>query len=447
MIKEHRREFRRTLLLPTLQHAVAQVPGYRRLWSSAGFESPELTNFDRLPLTNKDTFARAPDQFRDVSVPTGVLQHTGGTTRRPLLVQRGTAEIKYIWDFFTAVIEGSGVKADQAPLCIAALGNFHGDPTPMPYSGPIFRLDVNDTYWDLHTLFSDPTRMLGRPVSNAILVGLESQLRILTGRLIESGFDFTTSVVRSIHSTGDLITSRLRSFYESTWRCALTSRYSMSEVIGGAELCSRCNYYHCDTHIVGEVVHPTTGRPIESGLGTLVLTALFPFVQKQPIIRYRTGDLVELGPRTCSVDELAFVLKGREIHAVLDSQASGLNALLLGAELYDLLDEIPDVALGEFRQMFRSLTTLAATCDLGHLKYKVTFDTTSAPRVLLLRVELRYAHYFYPERSAEVLRRIRAETLARHPYLAEQVRSGAVELRVSPALPGSLSQVQVDETE
>jgi len=289
--------------------------------------------------------------------------------------------------------------------------------------------------------------VLGRPIDQAILVGLESQLRVLTCRLLESGFEFSASKVTSIHSTGDLITTRLRSFYEHTWGFRLTSRYSMSEVVGGAELCPTCNYYHCDPHIIGEVVDPFSGLIIESGVGVLVLTCLFPFVQKQPFIRYRTGDVVELGPQSCPVDELAFTLKGREIHAVLEQTKQGARPLLLGADVYDLLDQIPDIALSEFMQMFKSMSGISSHHDLGHLKYRITICRPRHPMLLRLEVELRYSHYLYRDQTAQLLERIRQCVMERHPHLHARVSTGDVCFEVMPALPGSLQQVQVDEVE
>jgi phenylacetate-coenzyme A ligase PaaK-like adenylate-forming protein len=442
-MRERRREFREALLPATLRHANAKVVGYRELWGDRGATPISLSE---LPLTSKALFAAEPSRFLDNSVATASVQHTGGTTKLPLLMHRSGPELAYIREFFTAVI-GDGTSPSQTPLCVSVLGNFHGDPTPMPYPGPTFQLDVNDGYWDLHKLFYEPSDFLGRHIRDTIIVGLESQLRVLTCKLRESNFDFAKSTVRSVHSTGDLITARLRQFYETTWRCPLTNRYSMSEIFGGAELCSRCGYFHCDTHLIGEVVDVNSGRPVESGYGVLVLTSLFPFVQKQPMIRYRTGDIVELGPRDCIVDELSFLLNGRETHAVIEDDGQGSKALLLGAKVYDVLDRMPEVAQSEFMEIFKSLKGVSSHVDLGHLKYKVDFDKSRFPFRLCLSVELRFTYYLYPEHTAKVLDQIRMEILCRHSYLAERVASGSVEFEVAAALPGHLKQIQVDETE
>lgn len=443
--KVARREFREALLPVTLRHAKLRVKGYRELWQEAGYGG-SLDSLARLPLVTKSIMAAQPDAFRDSEVPTAALQHTGGTTRRPLLMQRGAAELKYIDQFFRVVISESAPKG-EAPLCVSVLGDFHGDPTPMPYPGPTLKLNVNDSYWDVEEIFSAPDRVIGRKIEDIILVGLESQLRILTCRLIERGYDFATSRVRSVHSTGDLITRRLRKFYEATWRCALTSRYSMSEVVGGAELCSLCGYYHCDTHLIGEVVDPKTGKVVDSGVGILTLTCLYPFVQKQPIIRYRTGDVVELGPTTCAIDDLAFRLRGREMHAVFDPDSSPTKALLFGSEVYDVLDQFPDVAASKFAHVFPSLDSLPNLEDLGHLKYSVSMVPESPRPMIDMQVGLRYSSYLYPDAAAGVLEAIRTAILNRHSHLASRIDRGEIEFRVRAADASRLSHVQVDEVE
>ncbi len=446
MPSDQRKAFRNALLPATCNHAFKRVRGYADLWANVAHLPRTIEELSALPLVEKRQMSVDQAAFRDPSFDAAAVQHTGGTTRTPLVIHRSAAELLFIERFFTKVIRDSALPA-ELPLCLSVLGDFHGDPTPMPYPGPTFRLNVNDSYWDLHALLTQPGDFIGRPCENIMLVGLESQLRILTTRLIETGFDFADSRVTSVHSTGDLITSRLREFYEGVWKAPLTSRYSMSEVFGGAENCAQCGYYHCDTHIVGEVVDPRSGAPIDAGCGVLTLTCLYPFVQMQPFIRYRTGDLVELGPRDCPVDSLAFRLMGREIHSIVDASADPAQPLIAAAELYDILDAYPEVALGEFEEMFRSLDSLPDRHDLGHLKYRLTSRQENGRQHIDLQIALRFTPYLYESRTRAVIDDIRAEIMRRHPYLAESIRNHRVDFDITAVSSREISQVQVDETE
>ena len=75
--------------------------------------------------------------------------------------------------------------------------------------------------------------------------------------------------------------------------------------------------------------------------GELLLTALAPFQVYQPLIRYRTGDVVEVGPPCPLLDEPGF----RPIGRITDrSAATGWAALELPTFLvHELLDDEPDV--------------------------------------------------------------------------------------------------------
>ena len=441
--RDHRRRFRELLLPNTLRHAVTRVPGYASLYRGLDVDFDSVEGLPRLPLTSKAIFKADAAAFRDPTVPAVAIQHTGGTTGQPLILQRGRAELGYIRDFFHQVVHDAE-DAEDAPLCITALGNFHGDPTPVPYPGRVFALDVNDLYWDLDALFSRPGSIIGGTVEAAVLVGLESQIRIITCRLIESGFDFSRSVVRAVHTTGDLMTPRLCRFYEATWRCPVSSRYSMSEMFGGASVCRRCNYRHFNPEVIGEVVDARSNVPIDRGHGVLVVTCLYPFLEKQPLIRYRTGDLVEVGPRDCEIDELAFVLKGREFSSVFDDSPGPAEPLLCSGTIYSILDDYPDVASSEFQHVFKSLKGVSDPTGLGHLKFATTWLPEASD--LRLDVELRYLPYMYKERSRSVCDEIRQRLVNASPRLASRIEDGLL-FAVRAVHPGQLNHTQVDEVE
>jgi len=101
-----------------------------------------------------------------------------------------------------------------------------------------------------------------------------------------------------------------------------------------------------------------TLRPVESGLAMLVLTELYPFVKTLPLIRYLTGDLVEVVPGACEVDPVAFAPKGRYARCLTDQAATQARVLLTQTELLDAVEETPEVlqagpAMGEPRVAMR----------------------------------------------------------------------------------------------
>ena len=440
----HREEIRNLLLPGTIQHAITNVAAYRKLLGSGASQLQRISDLRNLPIVEKEMMLDDTESFRDPNIATMLIQHTTGTSGNMLVLHRGAEEVEFINQFFTEV--HSELSSDQ-PVCISLTANHHGNPTPIPYPGDVFPLDLNDAGWKRHVeqIVSRPSTFTGGKSEASILVGLESQLRILTCLLLEAGYDFSRSSVKALLSTGDLISERLQKWYESTWRVPLHDRYSLTEIGGGgANKCDNCGYWHLDPQIIGEAVDPITREIIAEGFGVLILTGLYPFIQKQPIIRYWSGDYIQLSETKCNIDRFGFSYKGRFARCLVDTTQAGTFPILAAADVYDVLDNFPDIASS---QMFKSISGITDHSALGHLKCDFNEEKINGVRVVKLRVELRYPSYMYPERAAQLCQEIERRMLERHPYLVRLVEAGLAAFRVETSLPGTLIGFNPDVVE
>jgi hypothetical protein len=109
------------------------------------------------------------------------------------------------------------------------------------------------------------------------------------------------------------------------------------------------------------------GVPVPpGGVGELVLTELFPFVQMQPLIRYRTGDIVLL--INDENDDIQFEWLGRRGNCV-SAYINGVQTWLLGYRpIADWLSLQPLVARQEHRPWLSSVksTDLGPPCVILH---------------------------------------------------------------------------------
>jgi hypothetical protein len=79
------------------------------------------------------------------------------------------------------------------------------------------------------------------------------------------------------------------------------------------------------------------------GRGTVVVTVFHPFVELEPRIRYRPGDLVEVASEPCPRwGELGFRALGREQHAVRSPDGAGW---VTPADCFEAVADLPDVAV------------------------------------------------------------------------------------------------------
>jgi hypothetical protein len=189
---------------------------------------------------------------------------------------------------------------------------------------------------------------------------------------------------------------------------------------------------------VPEVVHPHTLEPLRSGVGVLLLSGLYPFVQQMPLVRYFTGDLVEIVAGPESPAGLQVRYRGRITRSLLDLSGPEPAPLLLSGLLYETLLELPDIAVTPRFPDLRAGLGLELT---GDLHYAVEHQPATEQRVeqIVLRLGLRYAPWMYGERVTELVDRLVARLFETHPRLAERCQEGSLVLRIVPLAAGDVA--------
>jgi phenylacetate-coenzyme A ligase PaaK-like adenylate-forming protein len=133
------------------------------------------------------------------------------------------------------------------------------------------------------------------------------------------------------------------------------------------------------------------------GRGALVVTAFHPYVQLEPRIRYRPGDVVELSREPCPVwGELGFRPLGRENRCLVTD-----GEIISPADCFCSLADLPQVAVVSEPEVPGALD--------GH------YDEAGSPRFSLrrgndrieLHVELRFAPRVWAEEAALVQSAVR----------------------------------------
>ncbi|MET3289209.1 UNVERIFIED_CONTAM: phenylacetate-CoA ligase [Brevibacillus sp. OAP136] len=118
----------------------------------------------------------------------------------------------------------------------------------------------------------------------------------------QNGFDIRNSHIHTIITAGEPGGSipSVRSLIESLWNAKLYDHVGMTEMGAYAYSCSQQNGIHInESQFLAEVIDPQTLEPVAEGeRGELVLTNLGRF--GFPLIRYRTGDMVQKNDQPCA---------------------------------------------------------------------------------------------------------------------------------------------------
>jgi hypothetical protein len=401
------------LLSQTLQWAAREVPFYaRRLKRVRRLEDVPFLTKDEAVQHQAALLARgAPKAF------TGVVS-SGTTARaRPLRVPRTEAELE-------AAEALAQPPKGRLVLEVRAVhhGLSHLAPrpdwlrVPWTYSANAFRL-VED--------------LLGRPQPDGRRV---TDLLINAGALMplcvalkQKGVDPRSFGLRAISTTSFRLSPHWKQHVERTWRAPVWDNYSLSEIPTPALECPDCGFNHwLSPPVVAEVVDVRTKQPLRRGVGVLVLTTLYPFVQAMPLLRYWTGDLVELGSRCRSAGAQGIRFRGR----LGQSLVSGSDVLVAAQDAIDCLEAEPLVA-----RHLHPVETLGLIPESGCGGVKLELDWVRAqPRV---RVELAFDPKAFPQDAEGIGQRLAKHLLQASPALGryEQKRR---ELTLELVGPGTL---------
>lgn len=436
--KEHAlTEFRNKLLPITIANAISRSKFYSDFYRNSIRHVQSVQDLQGLPILTKELVI---DNFGDLIVGKelpALIQHTTGTTGTPLPIYRSQEEINFITNFFSSLIDNSDTRL--IPLVLHLSDLYHGPSLQIPaqeYSLPVGITDDVLLSQAAH-LLTEEQNIPGVEKKVSVIVGLVPYVKTLTNYLLETGFDFSNTDIKTIVPLCTIITPRWRKILTSVWNANVVDRYSLSEIFGGATYCLKCKNYHFDAFVIPEVVDPFSSRPISSGVGILVLTSLYPFVQKQPMIRYWTGDLVEISQDSCQKD-LSVRFKGRMSNACYIENDNIKEIVILPVDLYETLDQIPDIG---FSERLTDISIIRDHSSAGSLKFKLEKRKIKQKTRIKLKIELRYSPKLYLKRVSYLHRQIRTKLFRKSPTLRDYVNRGLVCFEIEFTGPGTISSL------
>jgi hypothetical protein len=263
----------------------------------------------------------------------------------------------------------------------------------------------------------------GRRVTSVVIGS--GALMPLTAWFLSRGIEPSKFGLRAIGTTSFRLSPHWKALVSDAWGCVVRDNFSLSELPAPALECDDCGFHHwLPPPMVTEVVDPFTRKPIRSGVGVLVVTTLAPYVTSMPLIRYWTGDLVELGGPRCIAP--GFRPLGRLDQAIA-TRRDGL--LVSPLDVSDFLEGRPEVA-----RHAHPMETLGLIPpgDCGAVK----FELTKGPKV---RVELRFDPLVFGD-QAHALGAALAEALLKRPALRRFEKSRRGQLEIELLRPGSITK-------
>jgi phenylacetate-coenzyme A ligase PaaK-like adenylate-forming protein len=302
------------LVLGRSLQAAAEHPFYREFWGAASADAVSqldpgdapaaLAMLVKLPSATKhDLQGRlAPRIDADADFIAEVIHSSGTSADSFSFRYRSRFEIEAISEF-QAASAGRGRPNEMPRLCMNLVSMFHGQ--------QINRRSTRDTTWISASVADDlfvshAIRLLRCPPpglrshnSFEAITGPVADLRVLTQCISDTGGDPSSFKIGLLSTYGARLSPATRQFLENSWKCPVLETFSISELAGGGHVCPGCGYISFDPHLLPSA-EPVGGPAERDGPLSLRLTELLPYGRCQPLIKYDTGDLVEIvGTRAC----------------------------------------------------------------------------------------------------------------------------------------------------
>lgn len=338
-----RERFRRERLRETLDNAWKLAP-YRSSWLRPPPDDDLAGYFATLPSIEKQwvideldgLLVEPHDGVENIVCSTG----TSGNRMFRLMTRQ---EVRLREEFFGAVGRAAGAEQHPRRKLMMRFGPpGHGSVLPQP-GRPLVLTSSLNTPWSGDQAIDFLRRTFTVPGVedrvSTLLVG-PWQILQLAAVLHGAGIAPESLAVHTLVVISAPVGRVLRAWVKDWWPgIRLAERYSLSEVFGGATYADACGSFHTDPHTLPEfqpysLELGASGKGVDLGdqLSELWLTELFPFSQGQPLIRYRTRDLVIREVCSCGRSD-SFQFQGRDIGTVLDP--TGTRALLTPMAITD----------------------------------------------------------------------------------------------------------------
>ncbi|MDX1641024.1 MAG: hypothetical protein R3220_04975 [Balneolaceae bacterium] len=414
----------------TVRNARENTPYYSETFKDSG----DFTGYKQLQnlpcITKSEIYQNEYRIISDITTFGFVTFTTGTTSQRPLLIQRSLEEQQYLQNFFSILQSNHFKSEENQPLGISEGSMNHGAVLKIPGFGYNFMIELIKDYGVLRTvwLLQNEFELPGYQQKVSRLHVTYAGLRVLHEYMKQENIRLPKNQLDSITIFGWPLPPKRKEEMENFFGTSITDNFSLSEMFGGARYCDRCGGFHFEPFVVPEVLNTETGKRIDSGIGELVLTPLYPFTQRFILIRYKTADLVKVFQTDCPAGSKAYIFKGRLQRSI--KLAPGIH--VGEAEVAKAIDDLPN--LGRSESNFSILDDPYAP---NWPKFMMTADNNS----LKIKIEVNFVPGKNPELARKTEERI-IKRIQEHvtSEVGEWLQNNPEKLSITLCEPNSLTE-------
>ena len=278
-----------------------KVPFYRQAFKEKGVTPDDiqtLSDLTKLPFTSKLDF-RDNYPFGLMAVPHDQvvrIHSSSGTTGKPIIAPYTQGDIDTWSEIMARTLAAGGATKDDViqnaygyGLFTGGLGFHYGaerlGASVIPTSGGNTKRQI----------------LLLQDLETTVITCTPSYALILDETAKDMGIDLRDTKLRLGFMGAEPWSEQMRGDIEERLGILAINIYGLTEIIGpgvSVECPHKCGMHIAEDHFLVEVINPETGEQLPYGEeGELIITTLTK--EAQPVIRFRTKDIVSLNPEPC----------------------------------------------------------------------------------------------------------------------------------------------------
>lgn len=278
-----------------------KVPFYRQALKEKGVTPDDiqtLSDLTKLPFTSKLDF-RDNYPFGLMAVPHDQvvrIHSSSGTTGKPIIAPYTQGDIDTWSEIMARTLAAGGATKDDViqnaygyGLFTGGLGFHYGaerlGASVIPTSGGNTKRQI----------------LLLQDLETTVITCTPSYALILDETAKDMGIDLRDTKLRLGFMGAEPWSEQMRGDIEERLGILAINIYGLTEIIGpgvSVECPYKCGMHIAEDHFLVEVINPETGEQLPYGEeGEMVMTTLTK--EAQPVIRFRTKDIVSLNPEPC----------------------------------------------------------------------------------------------------------------------------------------------------
>jgi len=278
-----------------------KVPFYRQAFKERGVipdHIQTLADLSKLPFTSKLDF-RDNYPFGLMAVPherVVRIHSSSGTTGKPIIAPYTQGDIDTWAEIMARTLAAGGTTEHDVlqnaygyGLFTGGLGFHYGAErlgcAVIPTSGGNTKRQI----------------LLLQDLETTVITCTPSYALILCETAIDMGVDLRETKLRLGFMGAEPWSEQMRNDIEERMGITAINIYGLTEIIGpgvSVECIHKCGMHIAEDHFLVEIINPQSGENVPFGEeGELVITTLTK--EAQPVLRFRTRDIVSLNPEPC----------------------------------------------------------------------------------------------------------------------------------------------------